>query len=319
MRSLSELKELYRTELRGELMALEADRVVICDRSRICLAISVVLALPILYLVFERGAPAEGIYLPFLIGGLIWGLWVYPVQTRFQKSFKKRIIEPIVHLIDPDLEFRPRDYLSENKFVRADIYRHRIDAYRGEDQVRGRIGATEFEFSEIHAQYKTGSGKRTQWHTLFKGIFFAADFNKHFKGKTYVLSDKAERFFGTFVGQALQSFDRSRGELVRLEDPEFEEAFAVTSDDQIEARYILTPALMRRILDYRRKTGSPVQLSFGGTRVYVTIPFNRNLFEPQIWKSLVDFESVHDYHRVLSLIIGIIEDLNLNTRIWTKD
>ena len=49
------------------------------------------------------------------------------------------------------------------------------------------------------------------------------------------------------IGQKLQSFTTafSKRQLIKLEDPEFEKLFAVYGDDQIEARYILTPALMQ--------------------------------------------------------------------------
>ena len=43
----------------------------------------------------------------------------------------------------------------------------------------------------------------------------------------------------------------SHGELVKLEDPEFEKSFVVYSGNQTEARYILSTSLMRRILDYK--------------------------------------------------------------------
>ncbi len=51
------------------------------------------------------------------------------------------------------------------------------------------IGYTAVEFSQVHAQYKTESSRTDSdghtetdehWHTIFKGIFFIADFNKHF-------------------------------------------------------------------------------------------------------------------------------------------
>ena len=71
-----------------------------------------------------------------------------------------------------------------------------------------------------------------------------ADFNKNFNGHTVVLPDTAEKILGKF-GQSLQSMS-SRGELVKLEDPEFEKEFCVYGDDQVEARYILSPALMKR-------------------------------------------------------------------------
>ena len=72
----------------------------------------------------------------------------------------------------------------------------------------------------------------------------------------------------------------SHGQLVKLEDPEFEKAFVVYSSDQIEARYILSPALMRRILDFKNANGRAVHVGFANSRVYVALELRREMFDP---------------------------------------
>ena len=44
-----------------------------------------------------------------------------------------------------------------------------------------------------------------------------------------------------------------RLEEIELEDPEFMEHFRVYSTDQVEARYILSPSMMERLLAFRRE------------------------------------------------------------------
>jgi hypothetical protein len=182
------------------------------------------------------------------------------------------------------------------------------------------LGKTAVEFSEVIAKHKTSSGtgsdRKDKYTTIFKGIFFLADFNKHFQGHTVVLPDTAERMLGKF-GQRLQRMS-SRGELVRLEDPEFEKEFCVYSDDQVEARYILSTSLMQRILEFRRKWNTKVSLSFRDSKVYIAIRMNRNLFETRLFKSIVDYKFIEKNTYFLTLLTDIVEDLNLNTRIWTK-
>jgi hypothetical protein len=45
----------------------------------------------------------------------------------------------------------------------------------------------------------------------------------------------------------------------------------------------------------------------------------RNLFEPNIFKSLLDFKVIEEYFTDLKTALDIVEELNLNTRIWTKE
>ena len=185
------------------------------------------------------------------------------------------------------------------------------------DYVCGRIGATSIN-SPNCTEYKTTStdskGRtQTHWHTIFKGLFFIADFNKHFNCEVVVLPDTAERFFGRF-GQKLQALNFFRGQLIKLEDPEFERFFVVYGSDQIQARYILSTSLMQRITRFAQKTGQTVYLSFGGSRVHVAIHTEKS-FRAADLLHYVD-HLVREYYDLQ--YVGIVDDLNLNTRIWTN-
>ena len=134
------------------------------------------------------------------------------------------------------------------------------------------MGKTSLEFSEVHAQHvSTDSEGRRQTSTVFKGLFLVADFNKSFKGKTFVLPDTAEKLFGS-IGSMLQSWNAARGELIKMEDVAFEREFVVYGDDQIEARYILSTSLMERF-SLQGKSNRPVRLSFIGNNVHVAISY----------------------------------------------
>ena len=134
---------------------------------------------------------------------------------------------------------------------------------------------------------------------------------------TYVLTDSAEKMFG-FLGTKLQKMNKGRGELIKLENPEFESEFVVYSEDQIESRYILSPSLMEKILSFKKQTGKNIQLSFVDSRLFVTVPYGKDLFEPKLFGDIVNFTHIQEYYADLSLVIDLIETLNLNTRIWTK-
>ena len=66
----------------------------------------------------------------------------------------------------------------------------------------------------------------------FQGLFVKLQMNKNFNGKT-VVSD------GTAKTKGLKE--------VILEDPEFKNIWDVHSDDQVEARYLLTVTFMERL------------------------------------------------------------------------
>jgi hypothetical protein len=232
------------------------------------------------------------------------------------------VIAPLVKFFDENLCYVKDGYVAQNIYQEAKIFLHSVDRYHGDDHVKGMLGQTQVQFSELHTEYKTTvrtkSGTKTQWHTIFKGLFFVADFNKDFHGRTVVLADQAEKMLGGF-GQFLQSKNMSRDALVKMDDPLFEKEFVVYGTDQIEARYILTSSLMKRIMDFRLKSKKPIYLSFVNSKMSVAISYNKNLFEPNVFKTLLGFAPIEEYFNDLNMAVSIVEELNLNTRIWSKE
>lgn len=321
MKTLDELRVFYNTELLAELNQFEAKRRQVMQNSVIVFAVLLVCGLLIGGAIVTCTGNPVMLLLPLIIG-IALGAAVFGFLNRdYKAEFKQRIISRLIRFVEPQLTYQPQQCVSKEVFKQSSIFQHHIDRYHGEDCVSGKVGQTEIVFSEVHAEYMTtsGSGKhrRTEWHTIFKGLFFIADFNKYFHGQTVILPDTAEKLFGGF-GQTLQSWTPGRAELIKLEDPEFEKEFVVYGDDQVEARYILSPSLMQRITEFRNKTGGNLYLSFTGSRLYVAVPLARNMFEPSYFTCAADFKCIEEYYHDLLLAVGIVEDLNLNTRIWSK-
>jgi hypothetical protein len=318
MKTLDDLRQFYETTLSAELNVLEAKRKAIVNKLvYVGVGVAVVALIALLFIV-KSGVPfIPGIFFPVIMAGVLLGFVAAALSKGYVRQFKATIIQKIVKFIDEGLDYWAHRRIPKSTFVASDIFKTEPNRYKGDDYVCGKVGATQIEFSELHAEYESGSGKDKRRHTVFKGLFFIADFNKHFTSKTIVLPDKAEKLFGSF-GKLFQSWNMVRGQLIKLEDPEFERSFVVYGDDQIQARYILSTSLMERIVDFKNKTGRQVYLSFVGSRVFVAVAYTRNLFEPKLFSTILDFELVREYFEDLQLAIGIVDDLNLNTRIWSK-
>ncbi|MEM1391353.1 MAG: DUF3137 domain-containing protein, partial [Pseudomonadota bacterium] len=69
-------------------------------------------------------------------------------------------------------------------------------------------------------------------------------------------------------------------ERVKLESPQFESAFEVYSTDQVEARYILTPDLMQRLVELEKTfRGVGLRCAFVGGELLIALE-GGDLFEP---------------------------------------
>lgn len=327
MRTFDEFQRFAGTDLFPALQLLENEREILKKRylvPEILIWIGFACIVAVMFFVGKLWWIVGICALACLVYGIIHSTQAAKEKRTFRSRYKDRVIAPIIAFIDPGLHFLPHDYIPEHLFIESSLFMRTPDRYKGEDLVEGMVGKTNLAFSELHAEYKTEhydskGRRRTQWHTLFKGIFFIADFNKHFTGRTIVLPDSAEKAFGSLIGNFFQKMNFTRGKLIKLENVAFEKEFAVYGDDQIESRYILTPELMERLLDFKKKTKTQLHISFIASRMFVGLSTMENYFEPAYFRSVVDRDMINKYFTILALVIGMVEDFNLNTRIWGKE
>ena len=313
-------REFYEKELRPDLEIIDRKRKKVDRRVITVLLIMAALIIGELILIPDK-IEALRVILPILTG-IAGFIFISVFSKSYRQEYKNRIITRIANFVDEGLTYTPDGSVPKSEFVKSEIFQLSCDKYNGEDHFSGKLGKTDIEFSEVVAKHRntsgSGSNKKDDYSIIFRGLFIIADFNKNFKTHTVVLPDTAERLFGKF-GQKLQSLSFTRGELIRLEDPEFEKEFCVYGDDQVEARYLLTPALMQRIITFKRKWNTTIYLSFLDSKVYIAIRMFKNLFEARLFKSVVDYSYMEENLKFLTLLTEIVEDLNLNTRIWTKE
>ena len=319
MSSYKDFREFYEKELRPDLEIIDRKRKKVDRRVITVLLIMAALIIGELILIPDKNE-ALRVMVPILTG--IAGFILISVFSKsYRKEYKKRIITRITAFVDEGLTYTPEGTIPKSEFVKSEIFPLSCDRFTGEDHFRGKLGKTHIEFSEVVAKHRntsgSGSNKKDNYSIIFRGLFIIADFNKHFAGRTVVLPDAAEKLFGN-LGKMMQSWNLSRDKLIKLEDPEFENQFVVYGTDQIEARYILSTSLMARIVEFRKKTGKDIYISFLHSKVAVAIPYTRQLFEPRLFRTLLDYGVICEYFDDIQLAVGIVEDLNLNTRIWSK-
>jgi hypothetical protein len=309
MQPIADFRSFYKTNLQPKLAELEATRAALAGKIKLYGAIA--LGLGLLLLFFKAG------FFPMLLAGGGMYFFYNHHAKQFRNSYKTQVVASLAQA--QGLHYNHLACISRSDYDQSKIFVTRPDRYWGDDYLTGTIGKTGIRFSELHTQYQTG-GKDKSWHTIFRGIFFIADFNKNFSGETFVLPDVSENVFGSGIGGFFQKMNMMRPELVKLEDVEFEKNFAVYGTDQVEARYILSPALMERILSLKLRFNTKVALSFIGSHVYIAITINKNLFEvPWLFSPVDNYKQLEEYYDDIGMCVKIVEILDLNTRIWTKE
>ena len=256
-----------------------------------------------------------------LIGGaIVHHIYFGKGAALYRAMYKEKFLARLVKAVEPGVDYVPGQGISEEVFTQSELFGSRPDRYSSEDLIHGMVGDTRVMFSEVHAEEKhttTDSKGRSQtrWETLFKGVFFLADFHKEFRSPVSVLPDVAERHFG-WIGKKLQKLG---GNLQKMESAEFEKMFVVRGADAVEARYILTPAMQDRLVALRGRLGKDLRIVFRDSHVWLAIPNATNWFESDLKVPAGDRMQTKMLLGQLKSCFQIVEELNLNTRIWTKE
>ena len=227
----------------------------------------------------------------------------------FSFFYKEEVVDEIIHAFCPNAAYSPNGGVGEDLFRNSGLFTS-PDRYYAEDLIEGYLDKTSFICSEVHAEERraryTKNGVRYYWVDIFKGFLFIADFHKEFQGETTVLRDS---FFKIKMGVSR----------VKMENPDFEKVFDVFSTNQIEARYLITPSMMERMLKLDSNFKKGVTISFRNSTILVAIPDSKNRFEADVWSSLSDMSILKSDFAVLQSLLEIVDELNLNTRIWSKE
>jgi hypothetical protein len=314
-----EIDRLYESTLKPRLEALEGMRL---DLRRYIVKAGIWVGVPFLLFflsdVIAALLPAAvsrlvaiGSFALIFVGVVVAGIkYLIPGVTaymNYRSRFKHEVAAEVFKIVCPTAAYSPTQGVPAQIFDEPGIFATR-GGYTSDDRVRGTIGVTPFEAADVSRSYSTG-GKNSRTVIVFRGLFFHLDFNKRLTGTTIVQP----------AGASYSSLgDRSGFTPVQLENPTFAEAFAVYATDEVEARYILTPAMMEQILSLAARTAKPIYLGFKGNRAYLGINYERPLFEPGI-AATTSVEAIQEMAAQFALAEGVVHELDLNTRIWTKD
>ena len=319
-------RKFYEAELAGSLDEIRRIRTQHARSSKRAAFVILIIFLILGVLLFA--APEDFSLLVLLgLGGCVIAwiicLFCYFGGGKEKRAFKEIVVPQIIKFFDPSLEFHPDRMVPSKLYDLSGLFAQEWDDYDGEDFVSGFYKGVEVMFSELKTEYETestddeGNTTRTT-HTIFDGVFFVADFHKDFKYRTYVLPDVAEKYFGKLLGGFFQKCNVFQsGKLIKLENVEFEKEFAVYADDPVEARYILSPLLMERLLVLRKRFACPLQIAFVDSCMFIAISTKEDFFELSSLKNF-DITVAEHCKNELEMFLKIVEELNLDRRIWSK-
>jgi len=146
--------------------------------------------------------------------------------------------------------------------------------------------------------------------STFRGMFADAPLEKKITGSVVVLPDRLESRLD-YLAKNIQALKNVNGnKLVTLEDIEFERYFAVYASDEITARYVLTPAMMLRMTELKKKYNRDIMLSFNGNRFFFAVAMPEG-FLTLGNSSLTSGEALKDLYDTIATARDLLNDLRI--------
>lgn len=196
----------------------------------------------------------------------IAGAVCFGLKKKFENEIKQKIM-PYVCKCLGDLKWKYAQCSFEQLLCKSGI----IDRYNRvsyDDSFTGIYKDINYEICETSFYYKTGTGKNSSTRTVFKGVMIKLDMNKSFTGNTVIRPDTLKH-----------ASPAANLKHTTLEDVVFEKKFDVFTDDEVEARYLITPSFMERLNNMKTAfSADRVSCAFYDKYLLVGLHTSKDLF-----------------------------------------
>jgi len=240
---------------------------------------------------------------------LIWYLKRFGLapKNKYLWDYKRLVFTAVCEAHFPKFKYLPQNGFSWREFDAMHLFPFDCDEFSSEDRFEGQHGATDVQFAEARAARITRNLRNKferSFETYFKGIVFVADFHKHFHSKSRIVPR----------GEKVRKMGQS---IAELESLEFSNAFSVWTTDQIDLRYILSTSMMERLLELSERHPL-MRASFSDEKLLLLLPSKHDYFEARLYSHAASSRQIQTFINDVQSWLEIVDDLNLNTRIWSK-
>ena len=250
-------------------------------------------------------------YLVAIYLAVMFYLIMLPITT-YKKETKHMVMNKILAFFG-NFSYQMHKTVSLADLLKSGLFKH-VEFQTGDDYFEGKYHGVNIQVSEEELYENVLTPKGRQKKTVFDGIIIVLDMNKAFLGQTIVRADWG---IFNFLMNKPQLQNKHKLEKVTLEDCSFEKNFETFSDNQVEARYILTTAFMERILKVKELFhGTKIEFSFFDDKLLIAVTTTKDMFEStSLFTTTAKYGKMREVVAQFYSIFSIIDLLKLNQRI----
>ena len=252
--------------------------------------------------------------LPVIIISIIGMIFSYFKMKNARKEFdyntKTQLYRQIIGFY-PQLEYRPFSGVNSSTIAESNLFPS-YDAFKSENYIQGQYKSIKIILSQIELIKITQMDVTVNGYTktinkeqpIFKGLFFITSLNKKFSSTTYVIKDQLIKIFNDLP---------RRLKRVTLEDTAFESEFDVYSDNQIEARYLLTPSFMEGLIKLNQKAA--LRCCFVDNKLFLGLATKDDFMPSLALNEKVDYQRIKQVIQQIDILFEMVDTLKLDINI----
>lgn len=302
---LAELRIYYNTTIRPELVRMER------RRKRMLFGIfgsvAGLLLVMLLFIILDAGFVVLYLAIPVLF----YLSTLYFRVKEFKKKFKPAVVSLVLDFINQatnvsQLSYKADQMVGQDRFIRSDLFIGRNVIYEGEDYIKGLVGEMPFELSELYVQELSQASNRLE--LIFGGIFIHAIFAEECSGHLVAWPRSEMRYLRRSIREFI-----ARGGIdteIELQDESFREKFVVYAKSNTVVHNILTEPMQQALANFIETTGHELYFSVYDQNVFVAISHDRDLLEPRIFRSNLDFHLIREFYTDIILMLQVIQDFD---------
>ncbi len=337
----------YEKEITPYIGKYEKTRIKYAILFTILAILSTVLFERFIILDFSLGAIISMGLFDFCVICIIYDKINSKLKNKIKQTFIPKIIQTIGEIHWNTGNTIISDTILEKSKLFGDYNRRSND-----DTFEGKYNGIEFKVSETNLSYESGSGDKRTVSTVFNGIIILIDSNKETKAHTIIetkvkaiqkiikkisLSVLILWFSILSIGNGIHTnnitalvvgivlplviilfiFPKNQMMSMKLEDSDFNKKYIVTTEDQIEGRYLITTGFMDRFKNLQTAFGTKnIKCAFFDNKVMFALHTNKDFFELSegLFHSLKHPKRVKSFYEETTAIYDIIDYFKLDEK-----
>lgn len=247
------------------------------------IGIACIVLLPFIGISFMRRIGGTGSLIFLLqLGGAVFCLIQSAKKGKEYKNYyKQTYITRLIHDIMPDAEYLPNSGFPSEMVAKTGMMTMG-NIYHSEDYIRGTYNGVFFERADMCiADETTDSDGNTSTTTYLKGRWMVFPSNKDFEADLQIIQkgfSYAKKKKGLFTKKV------ERRHVIQTEDEDFNKRFTCLCQNDAEAFYLLTPAMMESLKQMCSDGRGKFMVGFTGNRIHVAVHTGKDYLEASLFR-----------------------------------